>query len=159
MIKTYKYLSVHLDNGVDWTCKTETVYRTAQSRLYFLRKLRFYSIFSKVLDIFYQSVVSIFYAGVCWGSGIEPGDTSSVLLVFDVYNIMCNIHLHCNYKCVMSGNICCCDKAIIHPSFHPHRIPAPHLNIITTISPMQVPNTPSPLHLPTALQHCLPLHA
>ena len=48
------------------------------SRLYFLRKLRSFNVCSKMLEIFYQSVVSsaLLFAAVCWGSSIGAGDTN-----------------------------------------------------------------------------------
>ena len=48
------------------------------SRLYFLMKLRSFNMCSKMLEIFYQSVVAstILFAAVCWGSSIRASDTS-----------------------------------------------------------------------------------
>ena len=62
---------VHLDNRLDWKCNTD-VYRKGQSRLY-LRKLRSFNIYSKMLHIFYQSVVAsaLFCTGICWDSSIR----------------------------------------------------------------------------------------
>ena len=47
------------------------------SRLYFLRKLRSFEVCTKMLEIFYQSVVSstIFFAAVCWGRSIRATPT------------------------------------------------------------------------------------
>lgn len=39
MVEEYKYLSVHLDNRLDWRLISEAIYKKSQSRLYFLRKL------------------------------------------------------------------------------------------------------------------------
>ena len=49
---------IYLDNRLDWQSNTEAVYRKGQSRLYFLRKLRSFNMCSKMLHIFYQSVVA-----------------------------------------------------------------------------------------------------
>ena len=48
------------------------------SSLYFLRKLRSFNMCSKMLEIFYQSVVAsaLFFAVVCWGSSIRASDTN-----------------------------------------------------------------------------------
>ena len=48
------------------------------SRLYFLRKLRSFNVCSKMLEIFYQSVVAsvLFFAVVCWGSSIGASDAN-----------------------------------------------------------------------------------
>ena len=78
VVEGYRYLGVHLDNRLDWKCNTEAVYRKGQSRLYFLRKLRSFNVCSKMLHIFYQSVVAsaIFFAAICWGSSIRASDTN-----------------------------------------------------------------------------------
>ena len=56
------------------------VYRKGQSRLFFLRGLRFFDVCGEMLHIFYQSVVAstIFYAAVCWGGSATERDTSSL---------------------------------------------------------------------------------
>ena len=50
------------------------------SRLYFLRKLRSFNVCSKMLEIFFQSVVAsaIYSAVVCWGSNISARDTNRI---------------------------------------------------------------------------------
>ncbi|XP_036422632.1 uncharacterized protein LOC118805727 [Colossoma macropomum] len=72
-VGTYRYLGVHLDNKLDWSCNTLTVYKRGQSRLYFLRRLRTFGVCTKLLWTFYQSVTAsaLFYAVVCWGSSIN----------------------------------------------------------------------------------------
>ncbi|KAI3368077.1 hypothetical protein L3Q82_026905, partial [Scortum barcoo] len=46
--------------------------------MYFLRRLRSFNICSKLLQMFYQSVVAsvLFYTVVCWGGSISKKDTS-----------------------------------------------------------------------------------
>ncbi|KAI4887416.1 hypothetical protein NFI96_018878, partial [Prochilodus magdalenae] len=39
VVRSYRYLAVHLDERLDWSVNTDTVYKKAQSRLYFLRRL------------------------------------------------------------------------------------------------------------------------
>ena len=41
---TYKYLGLWLDNKLDWTSNTKQVYKKAQSRMYFLWRLRSFNI-------------------------------------------------------------------------------------------------------------------
>ncbi|KAL3048234.1 hypothetical protein OYC64_006918 [Pagothenia borchgrevinki] len=80
VVEVYKYLGVHLDNGLNWRINTDAVYKKGMSRLYFLRKLRSFNVCSKMLEIFYQSVVAsaLFFAAVCWGGSIRAGDTSRI---------------------------------------------------------------------------------
>ena len=76
MVPSYKYLGVYLDNKLDWSLNTDAVYKKGQSCLFFLRKLRSFDICSKMLQMFYQSVVAgvLFYAAVCWGGSIRHRD-------------------------------------------------------------------------------------
>ncbi|KAI4903986.1 hypothetical protein NFI96_007177 [Prochilodus magdalenae] len=76
MVRSYKFLGVHLDERQDWSVNTDSVYKKAQSRLYFLRRLRSFRICQKLLLMFYQSVVAsvLFYAVVCWGGSISRKD-------------------------------------------------------------------------------------
>ena len=76
VVDTYKYLGVLLDNKLDWSANTDAIYKKGQSRLYFLRRLRSFNVCSKLLEMFYQSVVAsvLFYAVVCWGGSTKKKD-------------------------------------------------------------------------------------
>ncbi|KAI4888196.1 hypothetical protein NFI96_018638, partial [Prochilodus magdalenae] len=76
VVRSYRYLGVHLDERLDWSVNTDIVYKKAQSRLYFLRRLGSFRICQKLLLLFYQSVVAsvLFYAVVCWGGSISKRD-------------------------------------------------------------------------------------
>ncbi|KAI4880858.1 hypothetical protein NFI96_024792 [Prochilodus magdalenae] len=76
VVRSYRYLGVHLDERLDWSVNTDMVYKKAQSRLYFLRRLGSFRICQKLLLMFYQSVVAsiLFYAVVCWGGSISKRD-------------------------------------------------------------------------------------
>ena len=69
-----------MNNKLDWKQQTEAVYKKGQSRLYFLRKLRSFNVYSKMLCMFYQSVVAsaIFFAAISWGSGIRACDSKEL---------------------------------------------------------------------------------
>ena len=77
-VEDYKYLGVTINLRLDWRSNTEAVYKKGMSRLYFLRKLRSFNMCSKMLEIFYQSVVAsvLFFAVVCWGSSIGASNTN-----------------------------------------------------------------------------------
>ncbi|CAG6016107.1 unnamed protein product [Menidia menidia] len=55
---SYKYLGVWLDSKLDWSKHTSNLYGKVQSRMYFLRKLQSFNICSKLLCMFYQSVIA-----------------------------------------------------------------------------------------------------
>ena len=85
-VEDYKYLGVTINHTLDLRSNTKAVYKKGMSRLYFLRKLRSFSVCSKMLEIFYQSVVGVrvrvrvrvvfFFAVVCWASSIRASDTN-----------------------------------------------------------------------------------
>ncbi len=72
-VDSYKYLWVQINKKVDWAHSTEALLRKGQSRLFFLRRLRSFSVCNRLLQIFYQSVVAsaLFFAVGCWGGGIK----------------------------------------------------------------------------------------
>ena len=76
VVEEYKYLGVHLDYRLDWRRNSDAVYKKGQSRLYSLRKLMFFSLCSKMLHIFYKSVVesSALSAAFCWAGSIRASD-------------------------------------------------------------------------------------
>ncbi|TWW65250.1 hypothetical protein D4764_21G0001500 [Takifugu flavidus] len=73
-----RFLGVQLDNKLEWSTNTDAVYKKTMSRLYFLRRLRSFSVCSRMLHMFYQSVMAstIFFAAVCWGAGIKAKDAN-----------------------------------------------------------------------------------
>ena len=77
---SYKFLGVHLNKDLDWRNNTEAVYKKGQSRLYLLRRLKSFNVCSKLLVMFYQSIVAsvLFYAVVCWGGGIKAGEQNKL---------------------------------------------------------------------------------
>ena len=79
-VDSYKYLGVHLDKRLDWSCNTEAVHKKGQSRLYFLRKLSSFKVCTRMLQTFYQSVVAsaIFFAAISWGSSIRARDSKKL---------------------------------------------------------------------------------
>lgn len=80
VIEGSRYLGVHLDNRLDRICNTEAAYRKGQGKPYFLRKLRSFDVCSKMLHIFYQSVVAsaIVFAAICWGSSIRTSNSEKL---------------------------------------------------------------------------------
>ena len=84
-VEDYRFLGVVIDTRLDWKSNTKAVYKKGMSRLCFLRKLRSFNVCSKMLEIFYQSVVAsaIFFAVVCWGSSIRARDTNRLDKIHD----------------------------------------------------------------------------
>ena len=66
---------------LEMQCNTEAVFKKGQNRLYRLfRKLRSFSVFTRVLHIFYKSVVerTICFAAIYWGSSIRASDSKKL---------------------------------------------------------------------------------
>ena len=78
-MESYKYLGVHLDNKLNKE-NTGVLVKKAQSRLFFLRKLRSFDISPRLLGIFYQGILAsvLFYAVLCWGGSIPIGDKKRI---------------------------------------------------------------------------------
>ena len=76
MVDSYKYLGLYMNKKLDWSDNTDALYKKGQSRLFFLRRLRSFDVCSRLLRMFYQSVVAsaIFSAVACWGSGAGEGE-------------------------------------------------------------------------------------
>ena len=76
LVEDYKYLGVHIDNKLNGSKHAEALYKKGQSRLYFLRRLRSFNVCTKMLKMFYESVVAgaFLYAVTCWGSGLRERD-------------------------------------------------------------------------------------
>ncbi|KAI3358072.1 hypothetical protein L3Q82_003084 [Scortum barcoo] len=51
-VRTYKYLGVHLNNKLDWTDNTDSLYKKGQSRLYMLRRLGSFGVCRPLLRTF-----------------------------------------------------------------------------------------------------------
>lgn len=80
IVESYKYLGVHLDNKLNWKENTGVLVKKAQSRLFFLRKLRSFDISPRLLGIFYQGILAsvLFYAVLCWGGSISTDDKNRI---------------------------------------------------------------------------------
>lgn len=57
-VNTYKYLGVNINNKLDWSLNSEGLYKKAQTRLYFLRRLKSFNVCNTMLQMFHQSVVA-----------------------------------------------------------------------------------------------------
>ena len=77
IVSTYKYLGVVIDDKLDWSNQADSVYKKGQTRLFFLRKLRSFKVCSRMLCMFYHSMVScvLTFALVCRGGNASEHDT------------------------------------------------------------------------------------
>ena len=90
MLYAYKFLVVHLNNKLDRSYNPEVHYRKGQSRMFFLMRLSSFNMDTRLLQMFYHSVVAsaIFLTAVCWGgerkaSSVVGMELDSVEVVTD----------------------------------------------------------------------------
>lgn len=57
-VQTYRYLGLELDDSLYWSHNIDTLYKKGQSRLYLLRRLGSFNVCQKLLQMFYQTVIS-----------------------------------------------------------------------------------------------------
>lgn len=76
IVSSYRYLGVHVDSKLDWKVHSSNTFKKSQSRMFFLRKLRSFSISRPILNTFYNGILGsvLFYAVVCWGSCLSGED-------------------------------------------------------------------------------------
>ena len=67
-VTDYKYLGTIIDNKFNFNQNVNAIYRKANSRLYFVRKLSKLRIENRILEIFFTSVVQsvITFSIICW---------------------------------------------------------------------------------------------
>lgn len=53
IVDTYKLLGVQLNNKLDWSDNTRAFYRKGQSRMFFLRSLRSFNVYTRMVWMFY----------------------------------------------------------------------------------------------------------
>ena len=59
VVPSYKYLGVHLDSKLDWKENSRVTFKKAQSRQFFLRKLRSFDIGRPILNICYHGILEV----------------------------------------------------------------------------------------------------
>ena len=65
-----------MDSKLDWKENSKVTFKQAQSRLFFLMKLRSFDMGRPILNIFYHGILEsvLFYAVVCWGGSLTVED-------------------------------------------------------------------------------------
>lgn len=79
MVEDYRCLGVHTGSKLNWKTITKLCTRRGWAASIFWGNWDFDAC-SRILDIFYQSVVAsaLFYAVVCWGGSIGGGNTNRI---------------------------------------------------------------------------------
>ena len=68
-VDNYKFLGVHLNSSLDWSDNAEAIHSKGKSMLFFVRRLRSFGVYNRMLQMFYQSVMGsvLFFGITCWG--------------------------------------------------------------------------------------------
>ncbi|KAK3567883.1 hypothetical protein QTP86_027321, partial [Hemibagrus guttatus] len=84
LVDRFKYLTVHLNNILDWLDNTDALYKEGQSRLHLLRRLWSFGVSRTLLRTFYDTVVAsaILYTIVCWVGGSTERDRKRLNKLF-----------------------------------------------------------------------------
>lgn len=71
---------VHINSKPDRTDNTEALYQKAQSGLFFLKRVNSLDVCSRLLQMFYHSVVAstLYFAVACWEGSKKAGETNRV---------------------------------------------------------------------------------
>ena len=69
-VDNYKFLGVHLNSSLDWSDNAEAIHSKGKSMLFFVRRLRSFGVYNRMLQMFYQSVMGsvLFFGITCWGA-------------------------------------------------------------------------------------------
>jgi len=79
-VDSYKYLGVVIDKDLTWTENTDSIIKKLKPRMYCLRKLRSFNVNTKLLEMFYSSILSsVLSFGISvWGGNITKKDTGKL---------------------------------------------------------------------------------
>jgi len=79
-VSSYKYLGIIIDDKLNWHTHINSMIKKLNSRMYCFKKLNFFNVNSRILALFYDSVVASVwrYCLLCWGGNIAQGDKERV---------------------------------------------------------------------------------
>ena len=80
IVEKYKYLGTYIRNDLKWYDNVEFQCKKAQKRLYFLRKLKEFKVDTKLLELFYKSVVESVAISciIVWFKALTVNDIKSL---------------------------------------------------------------------------------
>ena len=67
-VSEYKYLGTIIDDNFNFSKNTDAVYKKVQSRMYYVRRLRKLNVDSRIMELFYSSIVQsvLSFSIACW---------------------------------------------------------------------------------------------
>lgn len=80
IVNEAKYLGITIDSQLNWHSHVTNIFKKANQRMYFLRKLRFLNVSKSILRVFYTMTIQsvIMYGITCWGGNVLQKDKNKV---------------------------------------------------------------------------------
>ena len=96
IVYTYKYLGVIIDDKLDWDAHASKVNSKMSQRLFFLRKLNSFNIDSKILYLFYTSVIEsvLLFCFQAWGGNCKIEHMNIFQLIIKKCLRICNVDIY-----------------------------------------------------------------
>ena len=121
-VENYKYLGVTIDNQLNWKCHSNLVYKKLNSRLHFLRRLKYFHIDNKLLVLFYQSILQsiICFSLTCWGGNTRHSSKEKINNIVKKAERICKSifpDFDCLYIMNCQRKILSIQKDMSHPLF------------------------------------------
>ena len=96
IVNKYKYLGITIDDKLEWNHHASNVHAKMSQRLFFLRKLNFFHIDSKLLYLFYSSVIEsiLLFCFCAWGGNCKASDMNSFFVIIKKSLRICNVDVY-----------------------------------------------------------------
>ena len=84
-VTTYKYLGTIIDNSFTFSNNADAVYKKVNSRLYFIRQLRYLKVENKIIEMFYNAILQsvISFSITCWYGNCTNTSKSKITRVIN----------------------------------------------------------------------------
>ena len=96
IVNSYKYLGVIIDDKLDWDAHASKVNSKMSQRLFFLRKLNSFHIDSKILYLFYTSVIEsiLLFCFQAWGGNCKVENMNYFQSIIKKCLRICNVEIY-----------------------------------------------------------------
>ena len=96
IVNKYKYLGITIDDRLEWNYHASNVHAKMSQRLFFLRKLNSFHIDSKLLYLFYSSVIEsiLLFCFCAWGGNCKAADMYSFFIFMKKSLRICNVDVY-----------------------------------------------------------------
>lgn len=156
-VSSYKYLGVVIDDQLAWHEHIDYLVKRVNPRLYCLRRMSKFDIDSRILTIFYNSVIcSVFkYCMTCWGGNVTAYDKSRIDSVIRQANRILGgdqLTMECMYHNVIESKL----DAILADENHPLFLNLSSA-IISRSGRMRLPSAITNRHKSSFIPQCIKL--